>query len=96
MTAGAAPGERRGGRRKGAKNKVTHALKAAFQKHEAALVKALLALTKSNDENVRLKAVQACLDRGWGKPVQGVELGADGEVMTKIVHEIVRASHQDR
>ena len=67
-----------GGRRKGAKNKATALLKAAFQKHGDALVKALLKLTKSKDEHVRLKAIMACLDRGWGKPPQPVT-GDDGE-----------------
>ena len=30
----------------------------------------MLKLTKSKDENVRLKALQICLDRGYGKAVQ--------------------------
>ena len=62
------------GRQLGTPNKGAQSLKAAFQKHEKALVKALLALTKSDDENVRVKAIQACLDRGWGRVVQTVEL----------------------
>ena len=39
----------------------------------APLVQALLALTKSDDERVRLGAIQAALDRGWGRPSQAVE-----------------------
>ncbi len=62
MPRGSKSGERRGGRKKGTPNKATAGLKAAFQKHETALVKALLALTKSTDEQVRIKAIQACLD----------------------------------
>ncbi len=58
-------------------NKATRELKAAFQEHEKALVTALLALTKSDDERVRLGAIQACLDRGWGKPAQTVAVGGD-------------------
>ena len=65
-------GERRGGRRKGTPNKATAGLKAAFKEHEAALVKGLLALTKSTDEHVRLAALKACFDRGWGRPPQPV------------------------
>ena len=61
--AGSKPGERRGCRKKGVPNKATSALKAAFQKHEGALVKELLALTKSADERVRLGAIQAAMDR---------------------------------
>ena len=37
------------------------------------LVDALLALTKSDDERVRLGAIQAALDRGWGKATQHTE-----------------------
>ena len=66
------------GKKPGTPNKATAGLKAAFQKHETALVKALIALTKSKDEHVRLKAVQACFDRGWGKPAQPFT-GADAE-----------------
>ena len=72
---GVSPGA---GRKKGVPNKANAGLKAAFQKHEKELVKGLLALTKSKDENIRLKAFQACFDRGWGKPPQPFT-GADGE-----------------
>ncbi len=55
-------------------NRVNAGLKLAFQKHGDELVQALLALTKSDDERVRLGAIQAALDRGWGKPTQAVDL----------------------
>ena len=66
-----------GGRKKGTPNRVTAEIKAAFQKHGDELVEALLALTRSDDERVRLGAIQACLDRGWGKPAQAVQVGGD-------------------
>jgi len=69
-----ATGRKTGGRRKGTPNKVTAEIRAAFQLHGDELVAALLALTKSEDERVRLGAIQACLDRGWGRAVQGVEI----------------------
>ncbi len=62
-----------GGRKKGTPNKITADIKAAFRLHGDELVKALLALTKSKDERVRLGAIQAALDRGWGKAVQHTE-----------------------
>ena len=65
-----ATGKKTGGRRKGTPNRATAEIKAAFQKHGKALVEALLALTKSDDERVRLGAINACLDRGWGRPAQ--------------------------
>ncbi len=73
-------GRKTGGRQKGAPNKATRELKAAFQKHEKKLVKALLELTRSNDERVRLGAIQAALDRGWGRPSQAVEGTLDGKI----------------
>ena len=77
-----------GGRRKGTPNKVTREIKAAFQKHGDELVKGLIALTKSKDERVRLGAIQAALDRGWGKAVQAMELDVELPI-TKIVRQIV-------
>ncbi len=73
-------GRKTGGRQKGSLNKATASIKAAIQKHGEALVKALLALTKSDDERVRLGAIQAALDRGWGKPTQAVDLGAEVQI----------------
>ena len=58
-----AMGRKTGGRRKGTPNKATAEIRAALQLHGDELVDALLALTKSNDERVRLGAIQACLDR---------------------------------
>ncbi len=84
---GSKPGERRGGRQKGTPNKATADIKAAFQKHGKALVKALLKLTKSDDERVRLGAIQAALDRGWGRPTQAI--AGDPEQPHRLVVEII-------
>ena len=79
-----AAGKKTGGRRKGTSNKATGAIKAAFQKHGDDLVDALLALTKSTDERIRLGAIQAALDRGYGKPAQAVT-GEGGGPVTIVV-----------
>ena len=52
-----------GGRQKGTPNRVTAEIKAAFRKHGDELVDALMALTKSADERVRLGAIQAAVAR---------------------------------
>ena len=62
-----------GGRKKGTPNKINADIKAAFREHGPELVQALLALAESEDENVRLKAIQVCLDRGYGKATQHIE-----------------------
>ncbi len=76
-------GRKTGGRQKGVSNKVTAEIKAAFQKHGAELVEALLALTRSDDERVRLGAIQAALDRGWGRPSQAVEGTLAGDMTVR-------------
>jgi len=72
-----ATGRKTGGRRRGTPNKTTAEIKAAFQKHGYELVRALLALCKSDDERVRLAAITAALDRGWGKPAQALQVQGD-------------------
>ena len=96
MAAGSKPGERRGGRQKGTPNKSTRELKAALQKHQDELIKALLDLTRSEDERVRLGAIQACLDRGWGKAAQPLT-GEDGEgpAIVRIERVIVDPAYPD-
>ena len=69
--------QKTGGRRAGSLNKVTTEIRAAFQLHGDELVQALLKLTQSDDERVRLSAIQAALDRGWGKPAQALQIKGD-------------------
>ncbi len=52
-----AKGQKTSGRRKGVRNKATAEIRAALQLHGDELVGALLALTKSADERVRLGVV---------------------------------------
>ena len=66
-----------GGRKKGTPNQVTTEIRAAFQLHGDELVQALLKLTQSADERVRLGAITAALDRGWGKPAQALQVRGD-------------------
>ncbi len=61
---GSKPGERRGGRQKGTPNKATADIKAALRMHGDEFVEALIELTKSKDERVRLGALQVAFDRG--------------------------------
>ena len=61
------------GRRKQKRNKLTNDIKAAFRLHGDDCVKAIMRLTRSKDERVRLGALQTALDRGFGKPTQHVE-----------------------
>ncbi len=69
--------QKTGGRRRGTPNKATGEIKVALQRHGTELVQALLKLTQSADERVRLGAITAALDRGWGKPAQAIEIKGD-------------------
>ena len=88
-------GRKTGGRQKGTPNRVTAEIKAGFQKHGDELVQALLALTRSDDERVRLGAIQAALDRGWGRPTQAVDLGG-AMAITRIERTIVDSANRGR
>ena len=72
-----AQGLKTGGRHKGTPNKATAEIRAALQKHGDELVQALLKLTQRADERVRLGAITAALDRGWGKPAQALQIKGD-------------------
>ncbi len=61
------------GRRKGTSNKVGWEIKSAIRLHGPELVEELLRLCKDKDARVRSGAVQAALDRGYGKAVQIIE-----------------------
>jgi len=77
-----------GGRQKGSTNKATADIKAALRKHGAELVKALVALTKSDNEQIRLAAINSALDRGFGKAAQP-HTGEGGEGPTELVIRVV-------
>ena len=61
------------GRRKKKRNELSHDIKAAFRLHGEECVTAIMKLTKSKDERVRLGALSVALDRGFGKPTQHLE-----------------------
>lgn len=76
---GASPGERRGGRQKGTKNKNTVAngglnLVDLARKHTHTALDRLVSLLDSLEEDMRLKASTALLDRGYGRPGQSMML----------------------
>ncbi len=79
-----------GGRVKGTPHKATLGLKAAFQKHEEGLVKALIDLTECEDAEIRLKALSLCFDRGWGKAAQPLTgENAEGPAIVQVRHVII-------
>ena len=92
-----AKGRKTGGRIAGTRNKATAEIKAAFQLHGDELVKALLALVRSDDERVRLGAIKECLDRGWGKPAQTVDLGVAVQItaIRRTIVDPLMVQHDD-
>lgn len=66
------------GRKKGSKDKLTKELKMTLtelaQQHTADAVKTLVEVMNNKQEtgSARIAASNSILDRGWGKPIQGV------------------------
>ena len=86
-----------GGRKKGTPNKATADIKAAFQKHGMKFVTAMVELTKHKDPHIQLKALQICLDRGYGRPPLAVAIGGDPDA-PPISHRnpLISAAHYDQ
>src|SRR3954452_3610042 len=75
MSRGSVPGERRGGRKRGTPNKATATVKALAQEYTTASIKALVEVMedKTAPAVARVKAAEALLDRGHGRPTQHIE-----------------------
>jgi len=87
MPAGAKPGERRGGRQKGTPNKNTSFLRDIAREYTEEAVQVLVDAMKNGETfDIRAKAADKLLDRGWGRPAQSHEhTGAEGgPIETKI------------
>jgi hypothetical protein len=93
-------GKREGaGRPAGLRNKATLERKASLtdlaQTHAAAAVQTLFSIMSNEAEaaSARVAAANAILDRGFGRPRQAVDLGADDESsVTEISLRIVKAN----
>lgn len=81
MPAGAKPGERRGGRAKGALNKATMEIKAVARQYAPDAIKELARLAKkAKSEAARVAACREILDRACGKPAQPITGKDDGPI----------------
>ncbi|WP_397586792.1 hypothetical protein [Sphingobium fuliginis] len=86
---GSAPGERRGGRKKGVPNKATRSIREIAREYTDEAINGLVAVLKNKDEPAaaRVAAANSILDRGYGKAatiVQGDEEGGAVKVVTRI------------
>ncbi len=66
------------GRKKGTPNKATAEIRGIAQKHGLKAVRRLVALMKSEDETISLKAATELLDRAYGRPVTPSEISGPG------------------
>lgn len=56
--------------------------KTLAQRHTAAAIQTLLDVaTNSDDDNAKIKAAQALLDRGWGKAEQSMQIQSEQKVI---------------
>lgn len=79
MARGSKPGERRGGRQKGARNKVGADVRLYAQRFTKEAIDGLVSVMRADGTPpaARVGACVAVLDRGWGKPAQAIT-GPDG------------------
>ena len=93
MPRGSKPGERRGGRKKGSRNLVTHDVRALAQPYTAEAIETLTVImhAPTSSGQVRVAAAVALLDRAWGRPAQALT-GADGGAIA--VQTIVEHHHE--
>lgn len=84
-------GQKTGGRVKGTPNKNNADIKALARVHGAKALDTLIALMGSDDEDIRFKASNSLLDRGYGKAAQAVTgEGGEGPVRVEVVTGIAR------
>ena len=75
---GSEPGERRGGRQKGSVNKATAGVRSLAQEHGAAAIEELARLsTQAENENARIAACNALLDRAYGRSLSSRPIEID-------------------
>lgn len=75
---GSAPGERRGGRKKGTLNKSTADLKAIAGQYTEEAVEALVKVIRGTESDAaRVSAVKELLDRAHGRATQSVDVSGD-------------------
>lgn len=94
MPRGSSPGERRGGRKPGSRNKATAEIKELAMAFAPAAIAEAGRLSKSAEsETARLAAINIILDRAYGKPKQAMEhSGPDGgPIQTADVTDDMRA-----
>ncbi len=73
-----AKGRKTGGRGKGTPNKATAEIREHAQQYTIEALEGLALIARnSTSDAARVSAWNALLDRGWGKPILGVDLGLE-------------------
>ena len=84
-----ATGRKTGGRRRGTPNRATAEIRAHAQQYTVEALEGLAQIARtSQSDAARVAAWNALLDRGHGKPIQGVDLGVEVAI-TRIERLIV-------
>ncbi len=87
-----AKGFKSGGRKKGVPNKATAEIREHAQRYTVEALEGLAQIAReSSSDAVRVSAWNALLDRGWGKPILGVDLGLEVAI-TGIERRIIDVS----
>jgi len=99
-------GQKTGGRKAGTQNKVQREDRKLAQKYGPKAIKEIATLAglegttgKAENETTRLGALNALLDRAYGKPTQPIDGDGEGgaiQVINEIRRTIVRPEHPNR
>lgn len=87
---GSAPGERRGGRKKGVPNKATRSIREAAREYTDEALNTLVKVMASDDEPAaaRVSAANSILDRGYGKAATVVHGDEDGAPLKVVIRRL--------
>ena len=70
----------------GGRPKVSAEIRDLARDHGAKAIERLVALMHSKNESVAVRAAEALLDRGYGRPVQGMALSGAERPVPRVIH----------
>ena len=96
MPRGSKPGEHRGGRKKGTKNRNTIEIQAMAAKHGPAALQVHVDLLTNENVSIRLAAAEKLLDRGFGRPSQSSDINLKGDLSVIVATGVPKLANGDR
>lgn len=64
--------------------------------HTALAISTLVEILKNGNQRARVAAAKEILDRGWGRPIQAVDLSNEGAEPLKVVVNLIKLDGSNR